>query len=439
MNNALKTRTILLVTLLILALALPASAFFFGGETEEVAAVSSFAKNGTVQNVICFSQGDFVVEQNGNLTLDSIILTSLPSLEAGILKLGDAEVAVGDQIAMSAVSGLRFYPLATPTVATTSFVFTPVFSNGTAGEEVTVGLYLLTAENNSPIAENLDICTYKNVAITGRFAAVDPEGDLLTYKMVKKPARGAVMVSEDGSGEFVYTPYENKTGKDSFTYVAVDAVGNTSEPATVKVRIVKASTKVNYSDMDGNPAHKASIRLAEEGIFIGECMDGQYFFNPDAPVTRSAFVAMAMKVMDMDPLADITTTGFADDASIPAWSKPYISSALKSGVVQGYADASGQIVFSADAAVTKAEAAVLLNRMLQVSDVKANAMYSDSVTAPVWAYQSAVNLESVGVIQTNSDGALALDSTLTRAEAAEMLSGVLDVLDSRETSSWFNW
>ena len=49
---------------------------------------------------------------------------------------------------------------------------------------------------------------------------------------------------EDGSSEFVYTPYENKTGKDSFTYVAVDAVGNSSDPATVKIKIEKPNTKV---------------------------------------------------------------------------------------------------------------------------------------------------------------------------------------------------
>ena len=42
---------------------------------------------------------------------------------------------------------------------------------------------------------------------------MDPEGDLLTYHVVKKPARGAVTVQEDGT--FVYTPYENKTGKDT--------------------------------------------------------------------------------------------------------------------------------------------------------------------------------------------------------------------------------
>ena len=127
---------------------------------------------------------------------------------------------------------------------------------------MSVGLYLLTAQNAAPIAENLELSTYKNVAITGTFAATDPEGDLITFRLVDKPKRGAVTLSEDGSAEFVYTPYENKTGKDSFTYVAVDAVGNTSAPATVKVKIEKANTKVTYADMDGVPAYRAALRLA---------------------------------------------------------------------------------------------------------------------------------------------------------------------------------
>ena len=56
------------------------------------------------------------------------------------------------------------------------------------------------------MAENLEFTTYKNVAVTAQFSAVDPEGDLLTYHILNKPARGAVTMPEDGSSEFVYTP-----------------------------------------------------------------------------------------------------------------------------------------------------------------------------------------------------------------------------------------
>ena len=64
-------------------------------------------------------------------------------------------------------------------------------------------------------------------------------------------------LAEDGSAKFVYTPYENKTGKDSFTYVAIDSAGNTSSEAKVTIQINKPDTKVTYADMEGDPAHKA--------------------------------------------------------------------------------------------------------------------------------------------------------------------------------------
>lgn len=76
-------------------------------------------------------------------------------------------------------------------------------------------LTLTTAEveNAAPIAENLTLTTYKGVAISSRFAAVDPEGDLVTFQVVDSPARGQVTVDENDPAAFWYTPYEGKKGK----------------------------------------------------------------------------------------------------------------------------------------------------------------------------------------------------------------------------------
>ena len=427
---------LLSMTALLLTFALPASALFGLGEEAETPSVAAFSKNGPVGNAISFSADDFVVQSGG--ALDAIVISTLPDQAAGVLTLGGQPLNAGDVVTMNAVSGLSFQPLTGSAVTSAAFSFTPVFSSGVSGSPVEVNLHLLSEANSAPIAENLELCTYKNVAITASFAATDPEGDLLTFQLVEKPARGAVTMPEDGSNEFVYTPYENKTGKDSFTYVAVDAVGNTSAPATVKVKIEKASTKVTYADMDGVPAYKAAIRLAEEGIFVGECMGGQYFFQPNAPVSRSEFTAMAMKVAGLDPLEDVTITGFADDAVIPTWAKAYAASALKAGVVQGAADEAGRIVFNAEDTITRAEAAVLLDRALQVSDVAETGALVDELV-PAWAVQSAANLETCGVLTADSAGALGLSEQLTRADAAEMILGALEVLDARDSGGWFNW
>lgn len=440
MNRPWNRKLAALIAALVLtsSVTLPASALFFSRSEEDSAgAVAAFSKNGPVGRAISFSPEDFVVE-SGEQTLDSILISTLPDYEAGVLTLGGSELPAGTAISLSALGGLRFQALSNPAVAATSFTFTPIFSDGTAGADVAVGLYLLSGENGVPIAEHLELTTYRNVAVSGRFAAVDPEGELLTFRLTEKPARGAVTLSEEeGSAEFVYTPYENKTGKDSFTYVAVDAVGNTSAPATVKVRIEKARTKVTYADMEGLPAYKAAIRLAEEDIFVGECMNGAYFFRPDAPVTRSEFVAMALKAAGEEALTTISRTGFFDDEAIPTWAKGYVAAGLKSGVVKGTLGADGQVIFQGSTPITRAEAGVLLNRVLRVTDVASPTFYADSAAVPAWAYQAAVNLETAGVLRTDANGALSLSDTLTRADAAELLVGALDLLEARGSDSLF--
>lgn len=409
-------------------LALPVSAALFGG-SQELPSVAAFSKNGLAPDAISFSPTDFQV--SGNADLSSIVLTSLPDPSAGMLTIANQSLPLGSEVAMSAVSGMQFTPLATPMLSATSFTFSPVFSDGTTGDDVTVGLYLLASANTAPVAENLELTTYKNVEIAGTFSGVDPEGDLLTFQLVSKPARGAVTQSEDGSAAFVYTPYEDKTGKDAFTYVAVDTVGNTSAPATVSIRIEKQKTKVTYADMDGVTGHREAVRLAEAGLLIGEQMGDQYFFHPQEAMSRAQFTSLAMAAAGVTQLEGVTLTGFADDEAMATWAKTCASTALKAGLIQGTLDENGQVVFQADAPITAAEAAVVLDRALNVTDV------SDafSAAAPAWASQSVSNLASCGVVPTTAS----LESPLTRAEAAVLLSGTLDVLESRDSSGWFSW
>ena len=410
---------------LLFSAALPASAFFFNEETETAPVAYDLLKNAPVGQSLTFTETDFLADGG---ELDAIVLSTLPDSQTGTLTLGGQLLRVGDVISMEAVDGLVYTAKDAVNPSAAHFEFLPVFADGTSGEAASADLFLLGEANSAPVARDMEFTTYKNVAVTERFDGVDPEGDLLTYHVVKKPARGAVTIQEDGT--FVYTPYENKTGKDTFTYVAVDAVGNSSDPATVKVKIEKPDTKVTYADLDGNPAHKAAVRLAEEGIFVGECMNGAYFFCPDEPVTRSQFVAMVMDTAGLEALEDVERTGFADDGIIETWAKPYVASALKSGLIQGSLDGEGQAVFRGSETVTAAEAAVLLDRALQVTDVDAQTFAAAG--APAWAAQSAANLSTCGML----DSGTSLGTQLTRGEAAQLLCAALEWMDSRETG-WF--
>ena len=287
-------------------------------------------------------------------------------------------------------------------------------------------------ENAAPIAENLTLKTYKGVAIASRFAAVDPEGDLVTFQVVDSPARGQITLDENDPAVFWYTPYEGKKGKDSFTYVAIDANGNTSKPATVKITIEKQKTAVTYSDMDGSPSQYAALRLAEAGVYTGRKVGDLYCFDPDEVFTREEFLTLAMTAAGVAPLNNVSLTGFYDDKDISAWAKGYVSAALIQGTVQGSPNEVGQVVFNAGDAVTCAQAAVIIDRLLAMGDVSSSAAFSVETT-PAWAYQSVVNMEAVSVLPSSAN----LSQPLSRAEAAEMLSAMLDVLASRQTSWWF--
>ena len=268
----------ILALALAFTLSLPASAFFWN--KKESAAVNDFSKNGLIGTIISFSLEDFAVTGDKKTQLTAITIESLPDPGAGTLVIGGQPLQVGTVVDCTALDGLRFQSSPVPTVTTTTFTFTPSLAPTQDCGPVTVTLYLLDQENQAPIARNMELSTYKNVAITGYFDAVDSEGDALSFQLTSTPARGAVTLAEDGSSQFVYTPYENKTGSDSFTYVAVDPAGNTSAEAKITVHIEKADTKVTYADMEGNPAHKAAIHLAEEGIYVGQYMNGHYFFDP---------------------------------------------------------------------------------------------------------------------------------------------------------------
>lgn len=422
-----------LAAVLLSALVLPTSAAFWKSKSE-APYVSDFSKNGLIGDMIAFSAEDFKANTGDKSRLSRITIRTLPNPDAGTLVIGGQPLSVDSVVDSSALAGLRFQSAPNPSVTTTTFTFTPDFSSGKKAKDTTVTIHLLTQANQPPIARNMDLSTYKNIAITGYFDAVDSEGDALSFQLTSTPARGAVTLAQDGSSQFVYTPYENKTGSDSFTYVAVDPAGNTSPEARITVRIEKAHTAVTYADLTGHSAHKAAIHLAEEGIFVGQKVNGRYFFDPDAPVSRAEFLTMAMQVAGMEPMEDVTLTGFFDDETIPVWAKGSVAAALKAGVIRGCPNSEGAPVFGPDTPITHGEATVMLNKLLNISDVPLEVFSPEEQTH--WAAQAAANLTASGVMRQENAGGTVLASPMTRAEAAELLDGALMLMDERHSGGW---
>lgn len=279
------------------------------------------------------------------------------------------------------------------------------------------------AAEGAPVAENMEIRVYRGVPYSGTFRAVDNEGGALAFTIGTQPKKGAVELSGDGLG-FIYTP-GGKLGADSFTYTATDEEGNVSLPATVGITIERATSGVAYADMAGERVATAAVDLAEHDVFTGAKVGESYFFEPERILTRGEFVAIALAAMDVSA-EDVQMTGFCDDASIPTWAKGYAVAAFNCGVISGVDTAEG-VAFRAGDAVTLNEAAVVLNRLLRVTDVD----ISDYDAADAWCAQAVANLQSVSVIESGRFSNEEMRSGVTRAQAAELLSAAMTLKEGR--------
>ena len=142
------------------------------------------------------------------------------------------------------------------------------------------------------------------------------------------------------------------------------------------------STKTNsYSDVAAGAWYNHAVStLSAMGIVKG---DSHGKFNPNAPITRAEFAAIAAR---FDDKANTTAVDFSDIAS--HWAKNEISAAANNGWINGYTDGT----FRPNNKITRAEAMTLVNRVLkrlpEIAEDLHNDMikWSDNSDTSAWYY-----------------------------------------------------
>ena len=387
---------------------------------QQSAAVAAFSKSDGQGRLITFTREDFTGRITGDEELSAIVVSALPT--GGVLRLAGQDVRAGEAIDVSRLSALCFVPEIGRDVYT-SFDFRPVFSRSGAGETaVTVHLNISDTPNSAPVAVEQRYETYADLPVHGTLEAVDADGDACTFTVVEQGRRGTARITPAG---FCYVP-DGKSGRDSFTVVATDRLGNRSQPAAITVTVTKrhAREAFSYTDMAEHPAHYAALKLREAGVFSGESFGAEAFFCPEQPVSRAQFLTMAAVVTDLARPVAAVSTGLSDNEAIPAWAQGYVAAGILSGVVNGSDDGEGNREFRAQDSITRAEAAAIADRSLSLVDDGRSMTFSDGHTVPVWAEQSVINCASLGILPVEGDTVCA-NRALTRAEAAVMLYGML--------------
>lgn len=355
-------------------------------------------------SVYCFSASDFSPEKN----LKGICITSLPEEKIGTVMLGDRVLHPGDILTAEQVSMMTFCPLRTETDRSAEVGYLPIYENAVASNAA-MTISVRGKEDKAPIAEDLATETYKNLPTTVRLKVSDPEGQSMTYSVVRQPKRGTVEIRDDGS--FTYTPKKNKVGVDSFTFTATDPAGKVSREATVTIMILKPTDATQYTDTAGRECQFTAEWMRHTGIFAGENLAGNPCFCPDKAVSRGEFTSMLVKALDLKPEPDLALTGYTDE--IPAWLQPYLAAAVRSGLTAGLPQ---QDVFGADEPITGAEAAVMLHNALDLTSVHSDEVnaHSMDVMVPVWA-------EDALSVLSGHDMELDAYAALSRGDASRLL------------------
>ena len=304
----------------------------------------------------CFSAADFSQEED----LTGICITDLPK-EEGVLCLGARILQPGDILTAEQIAQMTFSPVGTESDREVAVGYLPIYKNHVA-EESQMTLSILGKEDKAPVAEDFALETYKNLPTTGKLKVSDPEGQAMTYTLIRQPKRGTLEIQADGS--FTYTPTKNKVGVDSFVYTAADPAGKVSREATVNITILKPSDAKQSQDTIGSDCRFAAEWMRHTGIFSGENLAEKPCFGPEKEVTRGEFVTMLVKTLDVPVDEGLVYTGYTDE--VPTWLQPYLAAAVRSGLTAGLENPE---VFGAGEVITTAEANLMVANGLDLTEV----------------------------------------------------------------------
>ena len=357
-----------------------------------------------------------------------VTIESLPDVTEGELLMGSMRVSEGQVISAANLQMLSFVAVEERLPTASSFRFSV---NGNA-YAMDCNVYVLDQVNYSPTLsiageQALSVSTHRDFAGYGTLTAYDPEGDALTFEIVQPPKHGLVIMTDTSCGEYVYLPRLGYKGGDSFRYVARDLYGNYSASAEVKVQVKEPAISVDFADLSGRKEYNAALTMAEAGIMQGTVSGDQTYFYPEETVTRLDFLMMAMKAIGVGSVPSVSDTGFSDDDAIPSDAKGYVAAAYSLGYIKGNSTDEGELCFLPGETITRAQAAVILRRMVDVKEAQLTPAFADSSDIPAWASEAISTLSSMGVM-TPTSGAISPNEVVTRGQTAMMLAALKEIV-----------
>ncbi len=353
----------------------------------------------------------------------AIEITSLPKPEEGRLTLGEAEVQKGQRITRRELSSLTFTP-AVPTLVESSFNFK---AEGVGIGESRCILRFAEQMNYAPSVTHLTSALLSASTQTGLSAS----GRLAAYDpegdaltyLITAYPQHGALLSDPETGLYRYLPSDGYTGEDSFSYVARDYYGNYSHEATVSLTVSKRVCDITYADMEQDECYAAALLLESKEIMQSELIGDERFFHPSREVKLTDFLVAVMKAAGLRPLS--RETFFENNDEIPRAQRGYIARAQREGYVVGELSKEG-LVLDVEKTVTRAEAAVIVSKILDsTSEPSTLSVFADADAIPARAEAAVYTAYELGLLSLTESGSIDATANLTRGDAAEMLAALM--------------
>ena len=174
--------------------------------------------------------------------------------------------------------------------------------------------------------------------------------------------------------------------------------------------------------------------VVENGYFNGTSVE-KPTFSPNETMTRAMFVTVLSRIEKKNTegfaVDDSAVLDFTDAESIPAWAVGAVKWAVDNKIVEGYEDGT----FRADAAVTRAEMAVMIKRYVdyhedktadtEVKEEKILDKFADAASIPEWAADAIEYCRQQGIlIGFKEDNTMRPAANSTRAQVAAVAQRV---------------
>lgn len=200
-------------------------------------------------------------------------------------------------------------------------------------------------------------------------------------------------------------------------------------------------TEISPEDLPATPftdiedtvwAKDAITTLRRYAIVKG---DGNGLFRPNATITREEFLAMLLRLFEIE-VNNAGAYTFTDVES-GAWYVDTVATAYSMGIVKGYGDGK----FGIGDSITRADMAIMIYRMCEVQGVSLAAvekaiLFNDYDKIPEYAYEQIGILQQADIINGDDKGNFNAVNPVTRAEAAVALNGVFGKIKNLINYSW---